>query len=128
LLTLLCTVVEDLATDLSKAWWDADLADKAKLFKKMEAAGMTKEETAAIGWREIKTNCKVYVKKKERHAQCVDEVRMHWRHRVDGLGRGLWNQEADKVVDNLIAEILAGFYEGMCPVTNGIVLPNLAFH
>jgi hypothetical protein len=106
-----------------------DLADKAKLIKKMEAAGMTKKEAAAIGWREIKANCKVYVKKKAQHAQSMDEVRMKWRHRVDSLGRGLWNQEADKVVDNLIAEILAGFYEGMCQnITNGIVWPDLAFH
>ena len=104
--------VEDLATDLSKAWWDVDEADKAKFIKKMLAAGMTLEETEQVEWKEIKSNCKVYVKSREEHAKCVDQVRMRWRANTDKRGRGLWNKEADKVVDNLICEILEGFYEG----------------
>lgn len=105
-------VSEDLATDLSMAWWDVDKADKAKFVKKMLDAGMTYEETEAVEWKEIKSNCRVYPKDRQRHAQALHEVRNHWRQRLDSRGRGLWNQQADKVVDNLIFEILQGFYEG----------------
>jgi hypothetical protein len=104
---------EDAALDLSMACWDVDKEDLDSLIKKRQESGkFTLEVARAPTWKEIGDHCRRYVKPKQEHAQCLEDVRSRWKERKDWAGRRLWTEGADKALDGVIKEVLAGLYEG----------------
>jgi hypothetical protein len=109
-----CLIVGDAATDLSMAWWVVDKADCDKLKAVRRASGKySPEEADNPPWKEIKEHCKRYVRPRQEHAQCLEDVKRRWENRTDWSGRKLWTAAATKALDGVIKEVLAGLYEGI---------------
>jgi hypothetical protein len=111
------------------ASWDVDQRDADALRDKRRL-----ESREAPTWKDIGKNCKRFVKEPLKHAAALEDVRKRWRERRDWGGRRMWNDEADKAMTNVIKEVLAGYYVGMCPCcqlqicTPFHVVPHLDLH
>lgn len=104
---------EALGTDLSQAWWDVDYEDLQQFKAQLLASGKcTAEEAASPSWKMIRKHCKCYVKEKQEHARCLEDVKKRWEHSLDWSGRRKWTDGAAKALDGVIKEVRAGLYEG----------------